>query len=382
MSRRILFAGRHEGLNVDNDFKIRQYMADFKKGRKSQSQKRSSASRARRKSQKIAKKRNMLTHSTAFAFIGSSFGPPKTYQIGHFRLQPVNPILANLGGSSDAFTQIEDYGKYAPFRLQITAELTTCEEDWGQVTIDGERFIDLDSEDRASLIQKFSSDIILLLRLKGLTNFTTPISITGSTFRELREKSRTVELRVWSNQSMIDFMPSPNPTPRLLDENDIRWIEEHLSTVNQLNREGRMNFIYDIYDSLNYPNVSIQLMSIWSGIESIVHSESSETGKSIRYRCAMILEDEKEGRMSKSKRIGELYRFRCKVIHGDAEDFNLLSHFEDFDLSSGVPEIKGENSRRLYESYKVFTELLLKVLEKGRFWSPEELRELQNDFPV
>ena len=99
-----------------------------------------------------------------------------------------------------------------------------------------------------------------------------------------------------------------------------------------------MNFIHDIFDSLNYPNLSIQLMSIWAGIESIILSETPGTRKSIQSRCAMILEDERKKRESKFKRIGELYDFRCKVIHGKAKDFNLLSFTEDFDFSNDVPE--------------------------------------------
>ena len=353
-------------------------MAGFKRNRKSQSQMRTAASRERTKLLRVKKKRDQHTHSTALAFIGMEFASLEGYRIGHFKFNPVDPILANLGGTDKAFTSKEDYGTYAPFRLQIIAELTTCEEDWTNVTIDGVRFGDLEPEDRDNEIQKFSSDIILLLRLKGLTNFITPLSIKGSTFQELREKSGTVELRARFQQSLIEFIPSPNLNPRLPEENDFRWIDQHLSTINQLNRDGRMNFIHDIFDSLNYPNLSIQLMSIWSGIESIILSETPGTRKSIQSRCAMILEDDRKKRESKFKRIGELYDFRCKVIHGKAKDFNLLSFIEDFDFSTDVPGMKGENTKRLFESYGVLTELLLKVIERGEFWSREELKELQD----
>lgn len=356
-------------------------MADFKKGRKSHSQKKSSESRRRLKDQRLARRRDIVTHSTGFVFFEPMFQLQESFQIGLFRFQPVIPILQTQN-VSDSFRNKSDYGKYAPFIFNLQAELTTCEEDWGEVIIDGERFNDLEHEDRADLIAKFSSDIILLLRLRGLTNFTTPFSIIGSTLQELNGKSGTVELRVRFSQSLIEFMPSPNPNPRLLEENDFRWIEEQILTMNRLNRDGRMNFIHDIYDALNFPNVTIQLMSIWSGIESVILSETPGTRNSIQSRCAMILEDEPEKRKLKSKRIGELYTFRCNVIHGNAEDFNLLSHIEDFDLSTDTPEIIGENTKRLYESYELLTQLLLKVLERGEFWTREELRKLQDDFPV
>jgi len=355
-------------------------MADFKKGRKSQSQKISSESRARMKSQRIAMKRDKVTHSTGFAFFEQAFTLKKPYQIGLFRFQPVIPII-ETEGVADAFSNKSDYGNYAPFKFNLMAELTTCEDDWEHVMIVDKRFNDLESEDRKDLVAKFSSDIILLLRIRGLTNFTTPFDITGSTFKQLREKSESVELRVRSAQSLIDFLPGPNPNPRLPEDDDFQWIEENYSIMNQLNRDGRMNFIHDIYDTLNFPNMSVQLMSIWSGIESIILSETPGTRKSIKSRCAMILEDEVEKQKSRFKRIGELYDFRCEVIHGK-KNFDLLSHIEDFDLSTEIPKIEGGNTKKLYESYQLLTELLLKVIARGEFWAREELRELQNDFPV
>ena len=58
----------------------------------------------------------------------------------------------------------------------------------------------------------------------------------------------------------------------------------------------------------------------------------------------------------------------------------MLSHIEDFDISTEVPKIEGENTKRLYESYQLLTDLLLKVLEIGRFWTHDELREIGKKF--
>lgn len=355
-------------------------MADFKKGRKSQAQRRTSESRRRSKSQRLARERDNLTHSTGFVF-SQPMLLKDSFEIGLFRFQPVYPILQTQN-VADSFRDKSNYGNYAPFIFNLQAELTTCEKDWTKIMIDNERFIDLEPEDRAKLIAEFSSDIILLLRLRGLTNFTTPFSIQGSTFQELKEKSGTVDLRVRFSQSLIEFMPIPNPNPRLPEKDDFRWIEEQILTMNKLSRDGRMNFLHDIYDSLSYPNVSIQLMAIWSGIESVILSESSNTRKSILTRCAMILEDDPDERKLKYKRIGELYSFRCKVVHGNAQDFNLQSHIGDFDFSTDAPEITGENTKKLYESYELLTELILKVLDRGDFWSREELILLQDEFLV
>ena len=350
--------------------------AMVKKRRKSQSQKRNLETRAKVKSKSNAKKRDEVTHSTGLVFFEPKL-MDRSIQIGLFKFQPVNPFNHNLN-VSEAFKDVEDYGKYAPFRTRIVAELTTCEKDWENEVIGNERFTDLDSKARFNLIAAFSSDIILLLRLRGFTNFITPFDITGSTFRELSGKSKSVELNVRSVQSLIDFLPTPNPNPLLPQTDDFEWIENNILTINQLNRDGRMNFIHDVYDVLNFPNMSVQLMAIWSGIESIILSEG-KVRESIKSRCAMILEEDEEKQKSRFKRIGKLYDFRCKVIHGN-ENFNMLSIIEDFDLSADGPKFSG-NTQKLHESYQLLTDLLLKVLERGKFWTRKELREIQEKYP-
>ena len=340
--------------------------AMVKKRRKSQSQKRNLESRAKVKSKSNAKKRDEVTHSTGLVF----FEPilmDKSFQIGRFTFQPVNPFNHNLN-VADAFKDEEDYGRYAPFRTRLVAELTTCEKDWENEVIGNERFTDLDSKARFNLIAAFSSDIILLLRLRGFTNFITPFDITGSTFQELSGKSKSVKLNVRLVQSLTDFIPAPNQNLIFPGMDDFEWIEKNTLTINQLNREGRMNFIHDVYDVLNFPNVSVQVMAIWSGIESIILSEG-RVRESIKSRCAMILEEDEEKQKSRFKRIGELYDFRCKVIHGN-ENFNLLTVIEE-----------SESTKKFCESYQLLTDLLLKVLERGRFWTREELREIQEKYP-
>ena len=93
----------------------------------------------------------------------------------------------------------------------------------------------------------------------------------------------------------------------------------------------------------------------------------------------MILEEDEEKQKSRFKRIGKLYDFRCKVIHGN-ENFNMLSINEDVDMSDEVPKISG-NAQKFFESYQLLTDLLLKVLERGRFWTRKELRKIQEKYP-
>ena len=107
-------------------------MTDFKKGRKSQSQKRASKARTMAKSLAIARSRDKVTHSTGFAFFAPrQFILDKTYQIGLFKFQPINPIIGNLGGAVDAFVNMEDYGKYAPFRFNLLSGVDNLREGLG-----------------------------------------------------------------------------------------------------------------------------------------------------------------------------------------------------------------------------------------------------------
>ena len=353
-------------------------MTGFRRRRKSVSQKKTEESRKRVIEKRRQLKRNKVTYSTGFVFTN----PPvslESVKIGRFIFQPVDPLHHNHGGIPDAFRRKSDYGNYAPFIPKLFAELTTCEHDWKDVMIDDEPFLQLDPDERSNLITKFSSDVILLLRLRGLTNFITPFDIIGSTFQDLKNKTKSVALMVRSAQSMIDFLPNPNPTPKILDGEDFKWIEKHCSTINRLNRDGRMNFIHDVYDTLNFPNMSVQLMTIWSCIESIILSEPQRTSKSIKVRCAMILGGEEEEQKSRFKLVGELYDFRCKVIHGN-KNFDMQSIIEELNNSKENPDYGG-NLRKLFQSYNLMTSLLIKVIERGEFWSRDELREIQHSSP-
>jgi len=362
-------------------------MANFKKGRKSEAQLKSNDSRDKMKKVGIKNRRDKLTHSIGFSFTSEAvYHFHHTYEIGLFKLQPIIPLLketifiANTDGVLDAFKDRDDYGKYAPFRSNFCCELTTCEEDWKNLVVDdkGLTFNSLESSEKLNFITKIASAIILLLRLKGMTYFTTPIELSGTTFQELSQKNKSVEMRTRFTQSIIDFIPNPNPDPRKLVDEDFVWINENHHALGTLNENGRMNFFHDLYDSLHFPNVSVQLTLIWSGIESIVKSDHTGTRHSIKSRCAMILGGTREEQRDIFNKVGKLYNFRCDVIHGNKE-FSMLNYMNDFEEDDGGFKPIG-GAKKLCDSYQILTDLLLKVIDDGKFPTKSELKSMQNQY--
>jgi hypothetical protein len=353
----------------------------FKKGRKSKAQSDSAKRLRERKAIRDKNRRNKTTHAYGFAFFPPTRSVPKqTFQIGNFLLQPIYPLIDTLSVSNAFKDQINAYGKFAPFRFNFCCELITCEEDWTDIVIDegGQKFDSLDPNERFKIITNVANAIILLIRLRGMTNFTIPIELTGSTFKELNQKSRSVELRSRFTQSIIDFIPGPNPHPLLLEKEDISWINDHLGHAAELNSNGGLNFIHDLYDSLHFPNPSVQLTLIWSGIESIVKSKSPGTRHSIKSRCAMLLRISQKEREDIFRKVGKLYDFRCDIIHGN-KTFSMLESIRDYKENEEEVSVEG-NTKLLYESYDILRELVVKIIEDKEFPIKTELDKMQNEF--
>lgn len=357
-------------------------MTGFKRGRKSASQLRSAQKRKEKKEQKARARRDSLTHSYGLALYPfSPFSMNETLKIDKFRLQPVNPLF-DTHNVADAFVdQLQDYGKFAPFRLHFHYELVTCEADWNEEVIDndGNTFRSLDKNEKFRLITNVASAIILLMRVRGMTYFITPIELTGSTFRELSNKSQSVELRTRVTQCLIDFLPFPNPNPKVLRQDDVDWIVDHLGNVGKLNIDGRMNFFHDLYDSLHFPNPSVQLTQIWTGIENIVQSTKQYTTKSIKSRCAMLLGKNPKEQLKISRSVGILYNFRSEIVHG-SKTFSLREYIDGFQYDGKDDYFLKGSAGLLFETYEILNKLITKVIEENKFPSKSKLNSLQKKF--
>ena len=298
---------------------------------------------------------------------GIQFGP-------YFRLERVIPPL-HLEGVLEKFKERSDFGKFAPFRDEIWCELVANEKDWGLLQDDqGEIFSNLSAEERIRVIQGHADAMFLLFRLRGMTQFTVPVELHGSSFRNLsKQQDGSVMAKFRFSQAILFPVIGPS-IPKLLDEEDIEWILNHHLTVLQMNQSGDLNFLLDLFDVINFPNPTIQLVQVWAAIESIVKSQSSKTRHSIRSRCAMLLSESKQEICQLYTHIGKLYDFRCAVVHG-TEDFSMGKYLNGLQGTEIVNETK-----LLFDSFSILKRLLIKVIEKGEMPDSKQLKALQDNY--
>ena len=130
--------------------------------------------------------------------------------------------------------------------------------------------------------------MFLLLRLRGMVQFTVPVELHGSSFRNLKtQKDGSIEAKFRFSQALLFPIIGPGIT-RLLDEEDIDWILQNQLKVIQLNNLGELNFLHDLFDIINFPNPGVQLIQIWAAIEALLKSNPKSVRRSLRYRCAML----------------------------------------------------------------------------------------------
>ena len=298
---------------------------------------------------------------------GIQFGP-------YFRLERVIPPQ-HLEGVFEKFEEQSDFAKFAPFRDEIWCELVANEKDWGMLKDDqGEIFSNLSSEERIRIIQAHAHAMFLLLRLRGMTQFTVPVELHGSSFRNLREQQDgTVMAKFRFSQAILFPVIGPS-IPKLLEKEDIEWILNHHLTVIQMNKSGDLNFLLDLFDVINFPNPTIQLVQVWAAIESIVKSQISKTRHSIRSRCAMLLSESEQEIRQLYTDIGKLYDFRCAVVHGNKE-FSMGKYLNGFQGTEIVNETK-----LLFDSFSILKRLVVKVIEIGEMPDSKQLQALQDKY--
>ena len=318
----------------------------------------------------------MTVHSYAIRFDQSAlFAPQNSIQIGpYFRLQPVIP-KRDLYDVFEKFENPEDYGKFAPFRDQICCELVADEADWASLRGEAaEVFSELPADERLDIITGHANAIILLMRLCGMTHFTVPLELSESTFQNLRfQEKKSVSIRFRFSQAVIYPIIGPN-APKLLDEQDIAWITDNHLKVMKMDSSGKFTFLHDLFEILNFPNPSIQLVQIWAGIESIVKSQPKRTKHSIRARCAMFLCETKKERQELYDALGPLYNFRCDVVHGN-KSFSMKEWLEGFEDQ----RVTGK-TKKLFESFTILKRLMIKVIEAGEMPTRKKLLALQSEF--
>ena len=301
--------------------------------------------------------------------------PEDGIQLGpYFRLERVIPLL-HLEGVLEKFKERTDFGKFAPFRDDIWCELVADEKDWAELRDEkGEKFSDLSAEERLSVIEGHANAMFLLFRLRGMVQFTVPVELHGSSFRNLKtQKDGSIEAKFRFSQALLFPIIGPG-IPRLLDEADIEWILQNQLKVIQLNNLGELNFLHDLFDIINFPNPGVQLIQIWAAIEALLKSNPKKVRRSLRYRCAMLLGNTLEERMEINERVGELYDFRCEVVHG-SKNFSMTEYLHGISETQVSDEIK-----LLWGSFDILKRLVIGIIESGVIPTKKQLQKLESEF--
>jgi hypothetical protein len=301
--------------------------------------------------------------------------PEEGIQLGpYFRLERVIPGL-HLEGVLEKFKKRTDFGKFAPFRDEIWCELVADEKDWAEFKGDkGEKFSELSARERLRVIQGHANAMFLLLRLRGMVQFTVPVELHGSSFRNLKtQKNSSIEAKFRFSQALLFPIIGPG-IPQLLNEEDIEWILKYQLKVIQLNNSGELNFLHDLFDIINFPNPGVQLIQIWAAIEALLKPKDKSVRRSLRYRCAMILGNTLEERKELNERVGDLYDFRSKVVHG-GKNFSMTEYLHGINETQVSDEIKF-----LWGSFDILKRLVIVIIESGIIPTEKQLQKLESEF--
>jgi len=360
----------------------------FKKGRKTLAEKNREEKRMLKREQD--RKELILSNmvSTAIRMSKLGFFPPAlpkeeevigVHEIGLFRFSILNPTR-DLRGVREKFSVETEYGLFAPFRDEILFELYTNRELWKDRTFDDRLFTEWDSEEQLKILQGFSDVILFLFRVRGFTVFSAPFDISGSTLGALKHaRNSSVSLRTRMKESLLDAMHLPNSNPRMLGKKDIDWVNKFVLQTYQRNMDSVFNFLFEIYESLHYPNPAVQLTQIWAGVEFIVRSSNSRVGRSIKARCAMILGTCAQTREEIFSNVGKLYSFRSSIIHG-TKPLTMSTVLQDIQENEGELLISG-GTKMLYDSFKLLNNLVKEVITRDPvFFSKDELNKLEDAF--
>ena len=159
-----------------------------------------------------------------------------------------------------------------------------------------------------------------------------------------------------------------------MNEEDIEWILKYQLKVIQLNNSGELNFLHDLFDIINFPNPGVQLIQIWAAIEALLKPKDRSVRRSLRYRCAMILGNTLEERKELNERVGNLYDFRSKVVHG-SKNFSMTEYLHGINETQVSDEIKF-----LWGSFDILKRLVIVIIESGIIPTEKQLQKLESEF--
>lgn len=150
---------------------------------------------------------------------------------------------------------------------------------------------------------------------------------------------------------ILDFhrqlLANDKPRQQKLSKEDMRWIQRHFDTFNQLaNESDSFRFALEAAVSWRYSKEPRSAVAeLWSGIEAI-YGINQELVYRISLLSASLLEPRGESRKRRFLAIKRLYGLRSKVVHGEP-----------------LPEERINAAMR--DSYNLLRSLLLLSVERG-----------------
>ena len=356
----------------------------FKHGRKSTAQQNRERKQAELKEKKEKSRYQSKMMSTGLRFCKIALLPPGDpsdmvthFDFDLFRFGPVNPIRNRDVLSK--FRDLDEYGLFAPFRDEVFFELYTNLDAWRGLTFDEKEFQEWDKAEQQKIIHGFSDVILFLLRVSGFTFFSAPFDLIGSTFQGLHDAGqKSVSLRTRLRESMLDPIALPSHNPKQPTDNEFQWIKDSFVATYRENHQGRFNFLFEIYESLHFPNPGMQLVQIWAGIENIVKSSRRNVKRSIRSRCAMILGQSLDQQREIYQHVGRLYNLRSSVVHG--KPLTITDVQNDLEKSDSKVSIVGD-SKMLYDSFELLNNLVRTIIDRNsKFFEEDELDRFEEKF--
>jgi hypothetical protein len=162
------------------------------------------------------------------------------------------------------------------------------------------------------------------IRIRSLADFLVPVVAdhSWSTIAAIHDGS--------VNTNFLEQAPDASlPTHRVVTEDQLRWVGEHLLSIGELMADERFNLAVDSFNIHRHQSrLRIAATTLWTGIEALFPVKQE-----LRFRLSLyvaaFLEESREERHHLFRRVRSYYDFRSKIVHGaKINDTELILHVD------------------------------------------------------
>ncbi|PIC59091.1 hypothetical protein CSV80_00785 [Sporosarcina sp. P12(2017)] len=132
---------------------------------------------------------------------------------------------------------------------------------------------------------------------------------------------------------------------------------------------SRWGYSFQSYSSACYsPTVDLSILSIITGIESLLVSGEGPLSYKISMYSSLILSDNYEERLKINKLVKDMYKIRSKVVHGEISTVTRLLKKED--IYEKYFELRKIHSELLIKTFELSEDDLFDAIDRQLFNSP------------